>query len=214
MASLQIAFAPNNQATPVTRRTHDNLPTHVKGTVEWNRPNRGYYIPQHLTSNNALEPVEFINNCWYELRYDASTCTFYTQENLSIPVQNIFGIGFWNVTDPQHPEYQPISRTSSRTSFRYMPGSFDTSDSSEGSDTISAHSAVSVQSIHEPNSPTIENPTASIHSITLAFRPININTPTKTPDVDMSAHITTVAPVNVPSSNGLKGTAPTVFTGD
>jgi hypothetical protein len=154
VASLQIAFAPNNQATPVTRRTHDDLPTHVKGTVEWNRPNRGYYIPQHLTSNNSLEPVKFINNRWYELRYDASARTFYTQENLVIPIQNVFGIGFWNITDPQHPEYQPPSRTPSRTAFRFTPGAFDNSDSSEGSDTISAHSAVSVQSAHSPTTKT------------------------------------------------------------
>jgi hypothetical protein len=107
VASLQVALAPNNQATPVTRRTQDDLPTHVKGTVKWNRPNRRYYIPQHLTANNTLEPVEFINNCWHELRYDASAHTFYTQENLAIPIQNMFGIGYWNTTDPQHPEYQP-----------------------------------------------------------------------------------------------------------
>jgi hypothetical protein len=211
VASLQIAFAPNNQATPVTRRTHNNLPTHVKGTVEWNRPNRGYYIPQHLTSNNALEPVEFINNRWYKLKYDASAHTFYTQENLVIPVQNIFGIGYWNVTDPQHPEYQPISRAPSRTTFRFTPGAFDNSDSSEGSDTISAHSAVSIQSTH---SPTTENPTASIRSITSVFGPINVDTPTETPDVDMSANVTTVAPVHAPPTNGLKGTAPAVFNGD
>jgi hypothetical protein len=211
VVSLQIAFALNNQATPVTRRTHDNLPTHVKGTVEWNRPNRGYYIPQHLTSNNSLEPVEFINNCWYELKYNASACTFYTQENLAIPIQNIFGIGYWNVTDPQHPEYQPISRAPSRTAFRFTPGAFDNSDSSEGSDTVSAQSAVSVQSTH---SPTTEDPSASIHSITSAFRPINVNAPTETPDVDMSANVTTVAPMHSSSSNGLKGTAPAVFAGD
>jgi hypothetical protein len=211
VASLQIAFAPNNQATPVTRRTHDDLPAHVKGTVEWNRPNRGYYIPQHLTSNNALEPVEFINNRWYELRYDASARTFYTQENLAIPVQNIYGIGFWNVTDPQHPEYQPPSRAPSRTSFRFTPGAFDNSDSSEGSDTISAHSAVSIQSAHSPET---ENPTASIRSITSAFGPINIDTSTENPDVTMSANVTTVAPTHTPSSNGLKGTAPAVFNGD
>jgi hypothetical protein len=208
VASLQVALAPNNQATPITRRTHDDLPAHVKGNVEWNRPNRGYYIPQHLTSNNSLEPVEFINNHWYELRYDASARTFYTQENLVIPVQNIFGIGYWNVTDPQHPEYQPPSRTPSRTSFRFTPGAFDSSDSSEGSDTISAHSAVSVQSTHLPAT---ENPTIS--SITSAFGPVNVDTPIETPDVDMSANVTTVAPVHTPS-NGLKGTAPAVFTGD
>jgi hypothetical protein len=209
VASLQIAFAPNNQATPVTRRTHDDLPAHVKGTVEWNRPNRGYYIPQHLTSNNALEPVEFINNRWYELRYDASARTFYTQENLAIPVQNIYRIGYWNVTDPQHPEYQPISHAPSRTSFRFTPGAFDNSDSSEGSDTVSAHSAVSVQSTHLP---VTENPTIS--SITSAFGPINIDTPIETPDIDMSANVTTVAPTHTPSTNGLKGTAPVVFAGD
>jgi hypothetical protein len=126
----------------------------------------------------------------------------------------VFGIGFWNVTDPQHPEYQPISRTSSRTSFRYMPGSFDTSDSSEGSDTVSAHSAISVQSVHKPNSPAVEKPVASIYSITSTFGPTNVNAPTENPDIDMSANVTTVAPVHTPSSNRLKGTAPTVFTGN
>jgi hypothetical protein len=30
----------------------------------------------------------------------------------------------------------------------------------------------------------------------------------------MSANVTTVAPTHAPSSNGLKGTAPAVFTGD
>jgi hypothetical protein len=90
-----------------------------------------------------------------------------------------------------------------------MPGLFDTSDSSEGSDTISAHSAVSVQS-----SPAVENPVALTHSITSTFGPINVDTTTETPDVDMSANVTTVAPVHAPSSNGLKGTAPAVFTGD
>jgi hypothetical protein len=214
VVSLQIALAPNNQATPVTCRTHNDLPTHVKGTVEWNRHNCGYYIPQHLTSNNALEPVEFINNRWYELRYNTSARTFYTQENLAIPVQNVFGIGFWNVTDPQHPKYQPISRTPSRTTFRFMPGAFDNSDSSEGSDTMSAHSAVSVQSTHKPSSPPLENPVVSIQTITSSFGPINVDTPIKTPDIDMSANVTTVAPTHTPSSNGLKGTAPAVFTGD
>jgi hypothetical protein len=208
----QIALAPNNQATPVTRRIRDNLPEHIKGTVEWNRHNHGYYIPQHLTTNNALEPVEFINNHWYKLRYDPSAHTFYTQENLAIPIQNVFGIGYWNIMDPQHPEYQPVSRTSSHTSFRYMPRLFDTSDSSEGSDTVSAHSAVSIQSTH--NSPAVENPVVSIQSITSLFGPINIDTPTETPNIDMSANITTVAPTHTPSSNGLKGTAPAVFTGD
>jgi hypothetical protein len=209
VASLQIAFAPNNQATPVTRRTHDDLPAHVKGTIEWNRPNRGYYIPQHLTPNNALEPVEFINNHWYELRYDASARTFYTQENLVIPIQNVFGIGYWNVTDPQHPEYQPPSRAPSRTAFRFTPGAFDNSDSSEGSDTVSAHSAVSVQSTHLP-----VTETPAIHSITSTFGPINIDAPIETPDINMSANVTTIAPTHAPSSNGLKGTAPAVFTGD
>jgi hypothetical protein len=211
VASLQVAFAPSNQATPITRQTHDDLPTHVKGTVEWNRPNRGYYIPQHLTSNNSLEPVEFINNRWYELRYDASARTFYTQENLVIPIQNVFGIGFWEITDPQHPEYQPPSRTPSRATFRFTPGAFNNSDSSEGSDTVSAHSAVSVQSIH---SPATKNPNTSICSVTSAFGPINIDAPIKTPDVDMSANVTTVAPTHAPPSNRLKGTAPAVFNGD
>jgi hypothetical protein len=214
VVSLQIALALNNQATPVTCQTQDDLPAHIKGTVEWNRHNYGYYIPQHLTANNSLEPVEFINNQWYELKYDPSRRTFYTQENLSIPIQNVFRIGYWNITDPQHPEYQPISSTPSRSTFRFTPGAFDTSDSSEGSDTISAHSAVSVQSVHEPNSPATENPTVSINSITASFGPINIDPPAENPNVNMSANITTIAPTHTPASNGLKGTAPAIFTRD
>jgi hypothetical protein len=73
---------------------------------------------------------------------------------------------------------------------------------------VSAHSAVSIQSIHKPNSPAVKNPVVSIQSITSSFGPININAPTETPDIDMSANITTVAPTHTPSSNGLKGTAP------
>jgi hypothetical protein len=93
-----------------------------------------------------------------------------------------------------------LSRTPSHTSFRFTPGAFDNSDSSEGSDTVSAHSAVSVQSV---NSPATENPTISLDHISVRTNQHRY-TPTETPDVDMSANVTTVAPVHAPPSNRSK----------
>jgi hypothetical protein len=223
VVSINVAFPPDQTPVPIACRDNDNLPPHVKGEITWLNHNTrtvqksittGYYLPQEITPSHRPEPVEFINNSWYALEISTRDNLCYTRNDQQIFPNNSVGAGYWNVTDPQHPEYQPQSRTISRSSFRFTPGTFDSGDSSEGSSTASAHSAVSIQSIHEPNSPAIETPAVSLDSITASFTPINVEPPTENPDIDMSANVTTVAPVHTPSSNGLKGTAPAVFTGD
>jgi hypothetical protein len=223
VASLNVSFPADQTPIPIVRRDNDNLPPHVKGEVfRLNHNTRhtrkaittGYYIPQEKTTSGQPEPVKFINNAWYALLINSRDRQYHTRNNLKVPISNVVRAGYWHETDPQHPDYQPIHRTASHTRFCFIPGANDPNDSSEGSSTKSAHSAVSIQSIHEPGSPAIETPTVSIDSVTASFAPVQINPPTETPDIDMSAAATTVAPTHIPSHNGLKGTAPAVFTGD
>jgi hypothetical protein len=58
VVSLSQNIPNNNTLIPVTRRTTDNLPSHIKGEVSWanhnthtnqNHPCTGYYLPQEKT---------------------------------------------------------------------------------------------------------------------------------------------------------------------
>jgi hypothetical protein len=204
----------NKDPVPAPQRTHDNLPTHVKGSAEWHQKGihrRGYYIPQHLSPSNILDPVEFINNSWYGL-YPIRH-VLHTRAGFTIHPNNIFQLGYWNITDPLHPEYQPPTQLPllppTRPASQALFSAAQTSDSSE-SGGLSTASALSYQSIHKPNSPAIPDPTTSIDSIV-----VDLNTTvslTGTLPLDpptMSATTTSSTP-----STGFKGIAPNMFTGD
>jgi hypothetical protein len=104
---LQRPFDETNptQLIPVVRRTEDDLPDCVKGTVLWRTDlpdrNPGYYI--YDVQNNTHSSVEFIEDHWYWL-YDHSGFTF---ASLSDRIErNTYGTGYWRVeVDPQHPEH-------------------------------------------------------------------------------------------------------------
>jgi hypothetical protein len=193
VASLNVTFLNDTSLTPITCHTTDNLPPHIKGSAKWETAlgHTGYYIPACLFQNRQPVPVEFINNAWYSLVYINSEHTFCTHANLRITRVNNYNLSYWNLTDPEHPDYQaptipePIavdppteahqtlsfgppasvdeevpSRPASRTSF-CAPQTSDSSES-EGSSTVSA---LSYQSIHEPNSPAVPNPTPSIDTL-------------------------------------------------
>jgi len=52
----------------VTRRTEDNLPHHVKGTVQWRTDQYhrdGYYVYSHKKREQV--PLEFLEGHWYKL---------------------------------------------------------------------------------------------------------------------------------------------------
>jgi hypothetical protein len=166
VASITVALDPTDCLTPIQRRLVDDLPAHVKGLAQWlTQPGRapGYYA---TSEENKLEPIEFINNEWYHLTYIQRA--FGTRTSLVIE-RGTWGLGYWRLTDPQHPDYANPSHTASRSGYRYDPSGL-TSDSS-GSSTASAHSAVSIQSIHDPNSPAVSAPTLSIDAATLSFGP-------------------------------------------
>ena len=97
----------------ITKRKRDDLPTHVKGTAEWinqGPSGPGYYIPQHHSPSNSLEPNKFINNQWYGLLVQNQQ--HFTQANLAIDINNIFSLGYWNTSDPQHPDNQATQSSS------------------------------------------------------------------------------------------------------
>jgi hypothetical protein len=210
---LTVPIPDNDTFVPVPRRTTDDLPAHVKGSAEFHTQgglNAGYYIPAQGLAV-APEPVEFLNNSWYGLVANACRTEYRTCSGLRILPENIFGLGYWYTTDPQHPNYQaPIamdapSRSTSRNTFRAP----QTSDSSSGTSTISAHTAHDIETIHEPNSPAVTQPPPTIASITTPFEPTD---PPIDPDTIMSVNATTTTPN--PPNGGMKGIAPAVFTGD
>jgi hypothetical protein len=217
MASIQVNIPLDNTPVPFTRCTSDNLPDHVKGSIKWQKPSgigNRYYIPQRYSPNNVASPVEFINNYWYGIVYSGVRCTYTVWLSHQIEINNPHNIGYWNITDPQHPEYQPPSCTPSCTGFQYNPSGLS---SSSGSSTASAHTAQSVDSIHDPNSPAITKPTLSLDTTSISFSPIappetTPARPPSPPDVTMLVNTTTTT--GTAPMNSLKGVVPAVFNRD
>ena len=94
------------------RRSSDDLPVHVKGIVRWYpdaEPQAGYYVPKKYSPSGDFEPLEFINNQWFGLfgHPETSTTHLCTRASTAIPVNNRLGIGYWDITDPEHPDFNP-----------------------------------------------------------------------------------------------------------
>ena len=92
------------------RRTSDDLPTHIKGIIRWYpeaQPVAGYYVPKKYSPSGEFEPVKFINNQWFRLfgHPETSTTQLCTRANAAIPIINHLGIGYWDITEPQHPDF-------------------------------------------------------------------------------------------------------------
>ena len=91
-------------------RTHSDLPPHVTGSAHWNVNQSRYYIPKAFTPNNKNTPVEFINNCWYYLYPDPNDPNvFLTNASSVIPITNHLRLGYWDPTDPEHPNFIPTA---------------------------------------------------------------------------------------------------------
>ena len=88
----------------------DDLPQHVKGIVRWYRDAEltpGYYIPRKYSPSGEYKPIEFINNQWYGLfkHLETSTTHLCTSASTALPIVNNLGIGYWDITEPQHPDF-------------------------------------------------------------------------------------------------------------
>lgn len=96
-----------NLPVTVNRRSQDDLPAHIKGTAKWHSQGitgPEYYIPQHQSPRNALEPIKFINNQWFGLSFQQRHHLM--QPSLAININNIFDLEYQNENDPQHTNNQ------------------------------------------------------------------------------------------------------------
>ena len=72
-------------------------------------PQAGYYVPKKYSPSGDFEPLEFINNWWFGLfgHPETSTTHLCTRASAAIPIVNRLGIGYWDITDPEHPDFTP-----------------------------------------------------------------------------------------------------------
>ena len=72
-------------------------------------PQAGYYVPKKYSPSGDFEPLEFINNQWFGLfgHSETSTTHLCTRASAAIPIVNCLGVGYWDITDPQHPDFKP-----------------------------------------------------------------------------------------------------------
>jgi hypothetical protein len=207
VAGIEVLFPSENTLTAVSRRTTDNLPAHVRGNAQWTTVGTftGYYIPAEHTKNNKPAPTEFINNAWHALVYIESQNTFFTQSTHRIARENTYGLGFWNITNPEHPDYtapEPIA-TDPVESPLFGP--------TASSRPISRTSLFGAPSHHSQNSPTIPTQTllTSFPSITLSSMSVNTATPVGGGGGGGTGTGTGTTPPH--SNGGMRGVPPSVF---
>ena len=129
---LKLDLLPNDTYTRVPScRTKDDLPAHVRGIAKFYRLGgirTSYYLPQHLSTNNELEPLEFINNSWFGLVFNPQQKGYFTRSSLQIFADNKLGLGYWRITDPQHPDFKPVETPIASSSGYHAPSGSDSED--------------------------------------------------------------------------------------
>ena len=211
------------------RRSSDDLPVHVKGIVWWYpdaQPQAGYYVPKKYSPSGDFEPLEFINNQWFGLfgHPETSTTHLCTRASAAIPVINKLSIGYWDITDPEHPDF--------------TPGTIETIDVDPPENTSQSHTPSTVTIYVDPpeNTPAPQThysgPTpgltiASTSTINFPTAPSPTIIPTQ-PTIPMSASTTggrsrggggggggapATATAPTPSNGGMQGIQPTIFDG-
>ena len=210
------------------RRSSDDLPIHVKGIIRWYpdaQPQAGYYVPKKYSPSGDFEPLEFINNQWFRLfgHPETSTTHLCTRASAAIPIVNRLGIGYWDITDPEHPDF--------------IPGTIEPIDVDTPENPTQSHTTVTIHvdppedtsQSHSPapqthyNTPTPGLTIASTSTITFP----TMQTPVQ-PTITMSASATggwsggggggggggapaAAATLPTPSNGGMWGIPPTIF---
>ena len=216
------------------RRSSDDLPVHIKGIIRWYpdaQPQAGYYMPKKYSPSGDFEPLKFINNQWFGLFGHPETSTMHlcTRASAAIPIINNLGIGYWDITDPEHPYF--------------TPGTIETIDIDPPENTPQTDTSTTVTIQVDPsqntpapqthyNSPTLGLTIASTSTITIPTAPNPTTRPIQPtqPTITMSASATggqsrgggggggggtptaTAAPIT-PSNGGMQGIPPAIFNG-
>ena len=121
MASWTLDIPENGDYVTITVRTQDDLPSHIQGSAYWQsyrtlHLRNSYCVLSTLGGDNL--PVEFINNRWYHLVWLTAQREYQTRNNFDITyLENSLGLGWWQITDPAHLEYQKPSPIEFRTTF-------------------------------------------------------------------------------------------------
>lgn len=207
MASLIVTFESNDQFTPVTHRTTDDLPIQVKGTAYWinhtTRPS-GYYYTE---GNQPPLPVEFINDAWYILHFSSTEQIFGTQSSYQIdPNDTNVGLGRWPETQSQPLEIQTTNLTAPRDP---APESSESEPEENQNDQWGPETAVPIdyEPIAEPG-PLDEALAATLDPVVSLQGSLPLDPPQET----MSVNVTTTTPaINIPSVGGMHGVPPTIF---
>jgi hypothetical protein len=169
----------------------------------------GYYIPGNLTKNKKPIPVEFINNAWFSLVFIESKHTFFTRETQRIIRENTYGLGFWNITDPEHPEYtapKPIATDPPEESPTHRPIA--------SSRPISQASSVGALSYHsQQNSPVAQTISlfTGLPTITLSSMSVNTTAPAGGSRGGGGGTGTGTRTVPPYLNGGMRGVPPSVF---
>ena len=192
-------------------------------------PQAGYYVPKKYSPSRDFEPLEFINNQWFGLfgHSETSTTHLCTRASAAIPIVNRLGVGYWDITDPQHPDFKPNTTKPINID---PPENVPSIITPVNPDPPQSHS-LAPQTHY--NSPTPGLTIASANTVTFPTTqsPTTILTqPTPTqPTVTMSASATggqsrgggggggggvpAAAAIPTPSNGGMRGIPPAIFDG-
>ena len=220
MATPEILTCIFHEQDPIIapRRSSDDLPIHIKGIIRWYsdaQPQAGYYVPKKYSPSGDFEPVEFINNQWFGLfgHPETSTTHLCTKASEAIPIINHLGIGYWDITDPEHPNF--------------IPGTIEPIDIDTPENTTQSH-APAPQTHYNTSTP--ELTVASTSTITFPTTQTTTTTHIQ-PTITMSASATgtggrsggrggggggtpaAAAAPPTPSNGGMHGIPPTIFDG-
>jgi len=229
----------------VNRRQVDNLPSHIKGQAYFedysgsSRPyntSTGYYLNRPKKKHCAVEFVQVEGeDFWTSLHWSSTEDHWYTARPALIPRNNQWGLGWWSLNDPQHPDYaNPEEFAEASTEGPHLPIEAHPGPEEEilagGLHHIVTLGGTSPLSPQEPILPQIEQAVAQGISIPVdvtpaaqILPPITVTTsgdntlkyiPMSQPaqaSVSQSGQTITVTTTN---GGGLKGTPPQPFEGD
>ena len=128
MAAIVLLGELTDERKKVNRRQKDDLPSHVKGQVYFEdysaskkgpfNTSTGYYIDRPQKKHCAVEFVEVDReDFWTSLHWSSTEEHWYTARPALIPRNNQWGLGWWSLDDPQHPDYvDPEEFTEAQTS--------------------------------------------------------------------------------------------------
>lgn len=218
MASITVTWQPNNGFTPITQRSTDNLPQHIKGTAYWvthsTRPG-GYYYEE---PGQEPVPIEFVNDVWHILHFSCTEQIFGTCLSYQIdPNNQNIGLGRWLENDPANLNNQSTQiiqvKTTNLTKHQVSIPEASKSESEHNQATWGPDTAEHISedlAIAEPG-PLDEALAATLDPIVSIQGPLPLDPPVQ---LTMSVNVTTTAPAqNAPSSGGMRGVPPTIFDG-